>query len=162
MSNESTAKSAKRLVAVAQRHAKAPLVDYTILEKKIGYQIRMVDRMMTRDFVRNVGMTQAQYSVLTLVAANENLSQMDIGEALGMDRSSTMALVDKLEEAGLIERCASTVDKRMHALRLTAQGKKQFPAINQRVVEHEDRFQGRLSASEQATLFKCLWKMRRG
>lgn len=162
MSNTTKTKTARNLVAVAQRHPKAPLVDYTILEKKIGYQLRMADRMMSRDFVKNVGVTQAQYSVLSLVATNENLSQMDIGEALELDRSSTMALVDKLEASGLIERCVSNVDKRMHALRLTAVGRKQFPEINRQVVEHEDRFQSKLTATEQATFLKCLWKMRRG
>lgn len=160
MSKQSVVKPDKRSLFPASRQPKTSVLDNSILESKIGYQLRMVDRMMSRDFVNDVGLTQVQYSVYSLVATNENLSQVEVGESLDMDRASTMAIVNKLETAGLIERRVSAVDKRMHALQLTEAGKKGFPAINRKVIEHEKKFQDRLTASEQAVFFKCLWKIR--
>lgn len=155
-------KMEKRSPFQSSRQTKTSGVDRSILESKIGYQIRVADRILSRDFLRDVGLTQVQYSVYSLVATNDNLSQVEVGEALGMDRASTMAVVDKLEAAGLIERTVSAVDKRMHSLKLTEAGKKGFAATNRKVIEHENRYQHRLTASEQAAFFKCLWKIRNG
>lgn len=140
--------------------AKQDSVDASVLESKLGYQIRMADRVMSKEFVQNVGMTPVQFSVFSLVATNANLSQVEVGEALGMDRASTMAIVHKLEDAGLIRRNIATHDKRMHALQLTAEGKRKFPAINARVIEHEDVFNDRLSPDEQKFFFACIAKIR--
>jgi MarR family transcriptional regulator, organic hydroperoxide resistance regulator len=142
------------------RSTKAERIDTSILESKLGYQLRMTDRAMSRDFVQDVGMTQVQYSVLSLIATNNNPSQVDVGESLGMDRASTMAIINKLEAAGLVRKRLSTIDKRMHALQLTEDGEKLFPEINRKVIEHENRFQEKLTKTEQAVFLKCLWKIR--
>lgn len=139
---------------------KASPADNEILESKIGYQLRMADRTMSRDFVRDIGMTRVQYSVYSLIATNDGLSQKDVGETLGMDRATTMAIIDKLEAAELVERRVSRMDRRMHALLVTTNGRKLFPGINRKVIEHENRFQSRLTPAEQATLLTCLWKIR--
>ncbi len=136
-------------------------LDASILENKLGYQVRMLDRIMTRDFTQDVGMTRVQFSVFSLVATNENLSQAEVGEALFMDRASTMAIINKLEDAGLIKRTKSPHDKRMHALQLTPQGREQFPEINRRVNAHEEVFRELLTPSELESFFKCLWKLRK-
>jgi len=146
--------------ALSSREATA--LDNSILESKIGYQIRMTDRVLGRDFLDYVGLTRPQYSVLSLVATNDDLSQAEVGKSLDMDRASTMAVVDKLESAGMIERRISAVDKRMHALQLTEAGRKAFPALNRKVVEHENSYMKRLSATEQTLLFECLTKIRQG
>lgn len=132
----------------------------SVLESKLGYQLRMADRIVSKDFFQNVGMTPVQYSVFSLVATNENLSQVAIGEALGMDRASTMAIVHKLETAGLLERKRSVHDRRMHALQLTAKGKKEFTVINKRVTTHDDIYRNRLSDAEIQTLLQCIKKLR--
>lgn len=147
----------------SMRNAEKPStteMDMSVLEKKLGYQIRIADRTMSRDFFQNVGMTPVQFSVFSLVATNENLSQVAIGEALNMDRASTMAIVHKLELAGLLERRQSPHDRRMHALQLTTKGKKEFTAVNKRVTAHDNRFADRLSAAEMKTFLKCIKKLR--
>ena len=160
MNRQSVAKLDKSSALQPNRQPRSSALDNSILESKIGYQIHMADRIMSRDFINNVGLTRVQYSVYSLVATNDNLSQVDVGESLSMDRASTMAVVNKLEAAGLIERRVSTADKRMYALRLTDAGRKSFSAINRKVIEHENKFQDRLTASEQTVFFKCLWKIR--
>jgi MarR family transcriptional regulator, organic hydroperoxide resistance regulator len=132
------------------------MIDMSVLESKLGYQIRMTDRIMSREFLLNTGMTPVQYSVFSLIATNADLSQVAVGTALHMDRASTMAIIDKLQNLGLIERHRSPDDGRMHALRLTDKGMHEFPRVNQRVVEHDDTFRRRLAANDLQNLLNCL------
>ncbi|HHX82522.1 MAG TPA: winged helix-turn-helix transcriptional regulator [Pseudomonadaceae bacterium] len=135
-------------------------IDNSVLESKIGFQLRMTDRMVNKEFAHDVGMTPVQFSVFSLVATNPDLSQVEIAEALGMDKASTMAVVHKLEVAGLIRCEIASHDKRMHALQLTPTGKRRFPQTNRKVIAHEDAFSNRLTKKEQEALFVYLAKIR--
>lgn len=135
-------------------------VDMSVLEGKIGYQIRMAERIINRGFQQNVGMTPVQYSVFALVASNEGSSQVAIGEVLKMDRASTMAIVDKLQTAGLIERRKSLVDKRMQALFLTPVGIKEFKIIDHKVGEYDKSVCSRLTEKQIEHLFDCVKGLR--
>lgn len=135
-------------------------IDMSVLERKLGYQVRMADRILNRNFAQNVGMTPVQYSVFALVASNEGLPQVAIGESLKMDRASTMAIVDKLQLAGLIERRQSPHDKRMQALYLSSQGQKEFKAIESKVKAHDDKFLEKLSEKDAEMLMSLIAQLR--
>jgi len=134
-------------------------VDMKVLDEKLGYRIRIIERLLNKEFTRNVGMTTVQYSVFSLVATNEGLSQIAIGEALSMDRASTMAIIDKLEDAGLLERRKSLHDRRVHALQLTEKGRKQFVVVDSKVAKYDSIFSAKLSEEEMTTLNLCLKKL---
>lgn len=134
-------------------------VDKAVLESKLGYHVRMLDRHMSKEFNQKIGMTQVQFSVFSLVATNENLSQVAIGEALGMDRASTMAIVHKLEEAGLLMRRKSALDRRVHALQLTEKGRKDFVKFNKKVTEYDAMFSSRLTKTEMENFSRYLKKI---
>lgn len=134
-------------------------VNMKVLDEKLGYRIRIIERLLNKEFTRNVGMTTVQYSVFSLVATNEGLSQIAIGEALSMDRASTMAIIDKLEAAGLLERQKSIHDRRVHALQLTEKGRKQFVVVNNKVAKYDSMFSSKLSEEEMATFNMCLKKL---
>lgn len=140
--------------------AKAAIeVDMSVLESKLGYQLRMADRIMGRDFVQAVGITPVQYSVFSLVATNPGLSQVAIGDALNMDRASTMAIVRKLENAGLIECRKSQLDRRMQALHLSKKGEVEFKDVDQRVNEYDEKMTKRLTAKERQQLIQFIAKL---
>ncbi len=132
------------------------VVDRSVLEAKLGFRMRMADRAIYKQFVKQVGMTPVQYSVLMLVAENEGMSQGAIGEALNIDRASTMALMDKLESAGWVERRRSPVDRRRYAMYLTAQGKKHVVATEKKVQKTDDQFKQLLTAAQLKELIRCL------
>lgn len=134
-------------------------IDMSVLESKMGYQVRMADRLMSKDFAQIVGMTPVQYSVFSLVATNPGLSQVAIGDALNMDRASTMAIVRKLETAELIECRKSQQDRRMQALHLTAKGQKEFKVVDQRVTDLDNVKTKRLSAKERQLFLACIAKL---
>jgi DNA-binding MarR family transcriptional regulator len=62
--------------------------------------------------------------VLQAVDENEGLSQVDIMEATGIDRSSVADLVRRLIKQGLLRRRRQKRDTRLYAVRLTPEGKK--------------------------------------
>lgn len=123
-------------------------IDMSVLESKLGYRIRMLDRCMSKGFSTYVGLTQVQFAALSLIATNDRLSQVAVGEALGMDRASTMAIINKLESLDLIKKEISELDRRAQELHLSKKGRIEFPAINQRVIEHDEKFSKLLRKAE--------------
>lgn len=149
----------KRVKSSSVNDSAENAVDMKVLSEKLGYRIRIVERLLNKEFTRNVGMTTVQYSVFSLVATNKGLSQIAIGEALSMDRASTMAIIDKLEDAGLLERHKSIHDRRVHALQLTEKGRKEFTVVNNKVAKYDALFSSKLSEDEMTVLNICLEKI---
>jgi DNA-binding MarR family transcriptional regulator len=69
-----------------------------------------------------IGLTGRQYDLMASVAADASLSQRDVGRLLGLAPNAIGAIVDDLEERGLIERTRSRADRRRHVLTLTRSG----------------------------------------
>lgn len=74
------------------------------------------------DALRPLHLTPSRMLGLAYLVHNQNADQAILGRSLGINRASTMALVDKLQAAGYAERKEGT-DKRTHALEATAQGR---------------------------------------
>ncbi|WP_317930540.1 MarR family winged helix-turn-helix transcriptional regulator [Halioxenophilus sp. WMMB6] len=132
------------------------VINRNTLEDKLGFRIRMAERAIYKSFVQQVGMTPVQYSVFTLVADNEGMSQGVIGEALNLDRASTMAIMDKLESSGLVERRKSPIDRRRYALYLTAKGRQEIVTTEAKVKATDEQFKQRLSDKQLQELIRCL------
>jgi DNA-binding MarR family transcriptional regulator len=77
-------------------------------------------------FARNIGkvdLTPRQFAVLRCVSENEDLSQTDLVNMTGIDRSTLADIVRRLVERGLLQRKRTKEDARMYAVRLTASGR---------------------------------------
>ena len=75
---------------------------------------------------RNTDMTPRQYAVLACVARNENLSQADIVNKTGIDRSTLADIVRRLAGQGVLERKRTREDARRYAVKLTEKGLELF------------------------------------
>lgn len=64
------------------------------------------------------GMTRAQWAVIAKVERNEGMKQSELAEQLEMQPITLTRLVDKLAEAGLIERRGDDSDRRVNRLYL--------------------------------------------
>ena len=69
------------------------------------------------------GITPRQYAVLRTLAAQNDVSQTDISEATGIDRSTLADIVRRLVGRRLVERKRTKNDARMYAVRLTDAGR---------------------------------------
>jgi len=64
------------------------------------------------------GMTRAQWAVLAKVERNEGLKQSELAEQMDMQPITLTRLIDKLADAGLIERRGDDTDRRVNRLYL--------------------------------------------
>lgn len=70
------------------------------------------------------GLTPRQYAVMAAIAEQEGLTQTDLVERTGIDRSTLADIVARLLSRGLIQRRRAKEDARAYAIKLTAQGSK--------------------------------------
>jgi DNA-binding MarR family transcriptional regulator len=91
-----------------------------------------------------------------LIEANSGLNQTRLGNALGIDRSTVVAVIDRLEGRGLVDRKPAPSDRRSYALHLTEQGRALLHQARDLVVAHETRIAKNLNAAEQAQLIELL------
>jgi DNA-binding MarR family transcriptional regulator len=70
------------------------------------------------------GLTPRQFAVLMVVAEEEGLTQTDLVERTGIDRSTLADIVGRLLGHGLIQRRRAKEDARAYAIKLTPQGTK--------------------------------------
>ena len=70
------------------------------------------------------GLTPRQFAVLMVVADEEGLTQTDLVERTGIDRSTLADIVGRLLGRGLIQRRRAKDDARAYAIKLTPQGAK--------------------------------------
>lgn len=66
--------------------------------------------------MRELGINQAQLMVLLRIGVDEGLTQQQLSESLGLTRANVSQMLDRLQEAGLIER---TPRGRAYSLSLT-------------------------------------------
>jgi DNA-binding MarR family transcriptional regulator len=137
-------------------------IDLAGLDQLLGYHLRRAQGAVHRDYLETVGklrLTQRQTAVMWLVLGNSGVSQGAIGSALGMDRATMMALVNRLEDRGLLVRKRSKVDARRRELHATAAGSRLMELVQARVAEHEARMGRLFSATERRSLERLLVRL---
>ena len=88
----------------------------------IGYVLSDVARLMRTVFdrrVRRLGLTRAQWLVLTRLYRRPGTSQTELADMLELDRASAGRMIDRMENGGWLERRPDPVDRRIKRLHLT-------------------------------------------
>lgn len=103
--------------------------------------------------------TPARATAVVYIALNEGCDQSTLGRALGINRASTMKVVDELEQLGAIERRPGR-DRRSNALHLTPDGRELRQRIEQITLEHDQAVFGELGPEDAAVLRGLLARLR--
>ncbi|SRR5581483_6540064 len=96
------------------------------------------------------------FRVLNVVDAAEGRSQHAIAEAIKAPPSRMVAIVDELEQRGLIERRPNPEDRRVHALHLTAKGRKLLERGREIAAAHEAELTSGMSKADRDRLVSLL------
>jgi len=139
-------------------------LDQTAMLRLLGYNLAQAAIPTARAFRKHIaplGLTQVEFTVLTLLATNAAVTQLQLGRALGAAPSNLTNLLGRLEAKKLIERQRSSVDARAQTIALTRAGAalaKKSAALADGMEEGVLRH---LSDGERSILFELLQKVAR-
>ena len=94
----------------------------SVMSDSLGLLITDSARLLRRRFdarARKLGVSRAQWQVLFILSRTEGINQSGLAEALDVETITVGRMVDRLAEAGLVERRADPADRRAWRLHLT-------------------------------------------
>lgn len=130
----------------------------------LGYNLAQASIPTNRAYRRHVaplGLTQVEFTVLTLLATNADVTQAQLGRALGAAASNLTNLLGRLEAKKLIERRRSAHDARAQTIALTRSGAVLARKAAAAAVGMEDGVLRHLTEGERHMLFELLQKVAR-
>ncbi|QGN55899.1 MarR family winged helix-turn-helix transcriptional regulator [Novosphingobium sp. Gsoil 351] len=91
--------------------------------ENLGAMLADTSRLLRRSFdvrARGIGVTRSQWQVLTTLLRHEGVNQGGLAELLDVEPITVCRMVDRLQDAGLVERRADPADRRSWRLFLTS------------------------------------------
>ncbi|MGW4911060.1 MarR family winged helix-turn-helix transcriptional regulator [Streptomyces sp. NPDC004270] len=128
----------------------------------VGMSLFLAWRISDRNFADALGefeLTPRQYSVLLSLAADQPLTQTELVNRVGVDRSGMGRQIDDLEQRGLVERRRHEADRRAHAVNLTDLGRARLKAADAAVQRTMAEVYGVLSEEEVQVLDRLLTRI---
>ena len=129
------------------------------LERSFGFLVNDVARLFGRRFDHNgkrLHLTRAQCRTLGYLARNEGINQAGMADLLEIRPMTLVRQIDRMEEAGWIERRPDPADRRARRLYLTAKARPVLGRIWNVANETRDEALTRLSPGEADTLIDLL------
>ena len=123
---------------------------------QLFFRIWRATHTRTAEMLGTVGLTPALFALLNVVGAREGAIQQELGSALGIDRSTMVALIDELESAGLAKRRPSPTDRRAREIAITPKGRRLLQRAKELIAQVEDEVLAALSAEERRELLALL------
>jgi DNA-binding MarR family transcriptional regulator len=121
-----------------------------------AFEVAETARLLRRAFDRRaavLGVTRAQWRVLVRLDGKAGIRQVELAEALDIEPITLCRLLDRLEEADLIERRRDEVDRRAWNIHLTAKAEPLIDDLHALgELFHEDALVGISDEERRATL----------
>jgi DNA-binding MarR family transcriptional regulator len=133
--------------------------------RSVGFLISQLGFFSSRGFteaLEPVGIDPREFLLMRFIAASEGQSQQVLAERVGVPASRMVALVDHLEEAGLVERRPNAEDRRIRELHLTRKGKGALERAGKIAIDYETRLCAGINREERETLIDLLQKLQAG
>ncbi|MFL5870706.1 MAG: MarR family winged helix-turn-helix transcriptional regulator [Solirubrobacterales bacterium] len=95
------------------------------LASAVGFLLSWNGQRMAHMFagaLEPLGLRPPHFGLMTLIDANPGRTQQELVQGSMIDPSSMVAILDELQELGLVERRQNPSDRRKHAVHLTKQG----------------------------------------
>lgn len=105
------------------------------------------------------GLTPRQFAVLLTVSQNEGLSQTNLVERTGIDRSTLADIIRRMIKKGLLQRRRTKEDARAYAVRLTEEGNRVLRATDPVSRKVDEKVLAVLSTQERERFLQDLNKI---
>jgi DNA-binding MarR family transcriptional regulator len=145
--------------------ARSAALDQSRLTHLVGYAATRASVELKKSFIKHMGpleLKAVEFSILVLVASNEQVNQKQLGQALDVSPPNLAVTLDRMVERGWVERVRSTEDRRSQLVVLTAAGQKLVQRAEKIASTMENETLQVLSAAERLLLLELLLKVARG
>jgi DNA-binding MarR family transcriptional regulator len=122
-----------------------------------------VSHLMRRAFderARSSGLSRPQWRVLTMLRRHEGINQGGLAELVEVEPITLCRMVDRLQEAGLMERRADPADRRAWRLHLTDKARALLEEMRPMAFSLFDDAMTGLDPAERSDLFRMLERIR--
>lgn len=129
------------------------------MSDSLGFLLADVSRLMRRSFderARTIGITRPQWRVLTTLIRHEGINQGGLAEILEVEPITLCRMVDRLAEAGMVERRADPSDRRAWRLFLTDEARPPLAELRTMAEDLFEEAMAGLSVLEQEQLHGAL------
>jgi DNA-binding MarR family transcriptional regulator len=132
---------------------------HPLMARRLGYllkhaQLRLSE--LTASALAPFGINGREAAVLLAIDDRDPLSQGDVARQMGIDRTTMVALIDELQQKGLVQRRPDSGDRRKNVVELTDAGRDTLRQASRAAEEAEQLFLTPLSADETAMLREAL------
>ena len=118
-----------------------------------GFKARAIET------AEQAGFELYDYSVLAILAEGDSEAQATIADALALDPSRLVALLDSLEKRELVTRQRDPLDRRRHVVSITAAGKRELSHLRELIKQLEDEFFAPLDPKSREALHGLLLRL---
>lgn len=111
---------------VMQNADLAPADDYAADPMRVWLRVARLQQRLSSALaaeLRAIGLSIPQFDVLSTLTEGEGVTQQDLAARLYVTKGNVSGLLDRMEEAGYVERRAIPGDRRSHAVHLTFRGR---------------------------------------
>src|ERR1700744_3539014 len=88
------------------------------------HDVSRLRRVMFDRIVRELGTSRSQWWVLAVLSRDDGSPQTNLADELDVGKVALGGLIDRLAEAGMVERRPDPVDRRVKRVYLTRDGRK--------------------------------------
>ena len=132
------------------------------LSRRFGFLLHDVARLYGKRFdqrVRSLGVTRAQCRVMGYLLLNQGINQAGLADLLEIEPISLVRLLDRMEEAGWVERRPDPADRRARCLYLSAKAEPMLDKVLALADRYEAEMCADLSAAEKRSFLELLQKL---
>ncbi|HEX2702839.1 MAG TPA: MarR family transcriptional regulator [Solirubrobacteraceae bacterium] len=147
--NEPAVAEASRPVQLVAREL-ANSSGYLLARLGLAFKLQATERSEASGF------ELYDYSVLAILGEGSRETQATIADALTLDPSRLVALLDSLEERDMVARQRDPQDRRRHVVSITNSGRKELARVRAIVSQFEDEFFAPLDAVNREALHTML------
>lgn len=109
--------------------------------------------------IKRYHITTKHLGILYLLKETDNLSQIELGRSLLIDRTTMIKLIDDLEQEQYVQRRKNSDDRRIYNIHLTETGKSNLSEIKASIKNIEEKFLSNIDQTHQSILIDSLIKL---
>lgn len=133
------------------------------MDENVGTMLAQVARLMRRAFdakARQIGVTRPQWQVLGTLSRNPGINQGALAELLEVEPITAGRMIDRMQDAELVERRPDPADRRAWRLHLTQRGARLFADLQPYAMDAVEAALDGIDAGERAQMMRVLARMR--